>query len=387
MADDGIQSLVAGFVNVTGSDDERARFYLNASNWDLNSAIAAFFDSDSGDIVEPTPVPSTNTDSTMSDSVPNKTSEKSKGQTKRSSNQGNSRFATLSSYKKDDSSSEEEGQTYYAGGSERSGQQIIGPNKKKKDLTKGIFEAAKSHGAQAVEDESRKAKGSNAFVGAGFTLGSNVDESKQVGNSMSGSGSSADNKQRTTTVIKFWQNGFSIDNGPLRDPKDPGNSDFMESIKRGEVPNEFRQFASGNEVHVNMEDHRNEEFVKPKDTVRAFTGAGHTLGSPTPGFVKQEESLRAPPPVVPSQPAFKVDESKPYTTIQIRLADGTRLVAKFNTDNTIGDIRNVVQNAKPGHSNFKLMTTFPNKELTNDGETIEEAKLKNAVIVQRIIIK
>lgn len=397
MADDGVQDLLTNFVSVTGSDEERAKFYLNASNWDLNSAIAAFFDSDSGDISEPVSVPPTENRMSAKGSVvdddddeSSMSTEKSKpkGQSKRPSNQGNSRFATLSSYKNDDSSSDEEGQTFYAGGSETSGQQIVGPNKKKKDFTQGIFEAAKSHGAQAVTgDEPRKPKSSNAFSGAGFTLGSNVDPSKQIGNSLAGAGGSSNdsNEKPKTTVIKFWQNGFSVDDGPLRDPNNPDNADFMDSIKRGEVPNELRQFVRGNEIHVNMEDHRTEDYVKPKEIVKPFTGAGYTLGSPSPNVVvKQEEPPIGAPSAVPSRPAFKVDESKPSTTIQIRLADGTRLVTKFNTHNTIGDIRNVVQNAKPGQSNFKLMTTFPNKELVNDDQTIEDAKLKNAVIVQRM---
>ncbi len=30
------------------------------------------------------------------------------------------------------------------------------------------------------------------------------------------------------------------------------------------------------------------------------------------------------------------------------------------------------------------MTSFPNKELTNDSETIDEGKLQNAVIIQKL---
>lgn len=33
--------------------------------------------------------------------------------------------------------------------------------------------------------------------------------------------------------------------------------------------------------------------------------------------------------------------------------------------------------------NFVLMTTFPNKELTDDGQSLTEANLLNAVIMQR----
>ena len=35
-------------------------------------------------------------------------------------------------------------------------------------------------------------------------------------------------------------------------------------------------------------------------------------------------------------------------------------------------------------ANFVLQTTFPNRELTNESETIEQAKLLNAVVVQRM---
>jgi len=34
--------------------------------------------------------------------------------------------------------------------------------------------------------------------------------------------------------------------------------------------------------------------------------------------------------------------------------------------------------------NFVLMTTFPNKELMDDSQQLSEAKLLNAVIVQRL---
>ena len=35
--------------------------------------------------------------------------------------------------------------------------------------------------------------------------------------------------------ITFWSNGFSVDNGPLRDFNDPENAEFVDSIKRGLV--------------------------------------------------------------------------------------------------------------------------------------------------------
>jgi len=48
-------------------------------------------------------------------------------------------------------------------------------------------------------------------------------------------------------------------------------------VKR-EVPRELIRNSRGGEVNLNMEDHREHEYVKPKVSTRAFTGAGHTLG-------------------------------------------------------------------------------------------------------------
>lgn len=49
------------------------------------------------------------------------------------------RFATVSSLNEDISSDEEEGQAFYAGGSEHSGQQVLGPGKKKNDFVAEMF--------------------------------------------------------------------------------------------------------------------------------------------------------------------------------------------------------------------------------------------------------
>ncbi len=38
-------------------------------------------------------------------------------------------------------------------------------------------------------------------------------------------------------------------------------------------------------VHVDLEDHRNEEFTKAVVKPKPFSGKGHTLGSPAPTVV------------------------------------------------------------------------------------------------------
>ena len=48
---------------------------------------------------------------------------------------------------------QEEGEAFYAGGSETSGQQILGPPKKKdgRDFVKEMFKKAREHGAEAID--------------------------------------------------------------------------------------------------------------------------------------------------------------------------------------------------------------------------------------------
>ena len=46
-----------------------------------------------------------------------------------------------------------------------------------------------------------------------------------------------------------------------------------------EIPQELLRLSRGGEVHVNMEDHRHEDYTPPpKPKVQAFSGAGHKLG-------------------------------------------------------------------------------------------------------------
>jgi UBX domain-containing protein 1 len=45
-----------------------------------------------------------------------------------------------------------------------------------------------------------------------------------------------------------------------------------------EIPAELAAQARGRELQLEMEDHRQEEFVAPKTKAQAFTGAGRLLG-------------------------------------------------------------------------------------------------------------
>ena len=59
---------------------------------------------------------------------------------------------------------------------------------------------------------------------------------------------------------------------------------------------------------------------------------------------------------------------------------------KFNHTHTVADIRLFVAQ-QPGYEavTFQLQTNFPNKALTDDSQTLQEAQLLNATIMQKLV--
>lgn len=174
---------------------------------------------------------------------------------------------------------------------------------------------------------------------------------------------------------------------------DPANQEILRSIHSGQAPHALMGVEPGQLTDVNIFRRTEEDYQPPKKPRNPFSGAGQRLGAPVPGEVATP-STTAPPPAaaVPAAaattsatPAMAVDSSAPTTQLQIRLGDGTRLVSRFNHTHTVGDIYRFV-NASSVSSrsrDYVLQTTFPNKEYKEHGQTLKEAGLINAVVVQK----
>lgn len=73
---------------------------------------------------------------------------------KKSKNRSNDRVVTLHTMNKSSSSDDEEqGQAFYAGGSERSGQQVLGPPRRRpnRNIVDEIFRSAQESGAEIID--------------------------------------------------------------------------------------------------------------------------------------------------------------------------------------------------------------------------------------------
>ncbi|CAJ0843373.1 7288_t:CDS:10, partial [Entrophospora sp. SA101] len=162
--------------------------------------------------------------------------------------------------------------------------------------------------------------------------------------------------------LTFWRNGFSVEDGPLMAYDDPENQEFLKAIRSGQ----------NQPVDVRVSRRLDEDYKPPpKKPTRPFSGSGQRLGSITP--------------VVVSSQKFEVDESLPITSLQIRLADGTRMLARFNHTHTVNDIRNFINASRVGEAqrNYLLQTSFPVNDLNDGSQTLEEASLLNSVVIQR----
>ncbi|XP_077547946.1 NSFL1 cofactor p47-like isoform X2 [Haemaphysalis longicornis] len=370
MADSEHSDLIAQFCGVTGADSSRAKLCLESAAWNLQLALASFYEDhdesmDRTSSREPSPEPVEPPKSPKHVTI---ASDKGKAPARSSG----------------------------------SGQQVLGPGKKpdsKENFVVEVFKAAKKHGAQVLEPGSEEAArhgahggGASWFRGTGYRLGCMSNDSQPVSAPSAAEGSAGRSggaalPPPVSRVLKMWQDGFSIDDGPLHNYQDQESQEFLQAIRQGEIPRELLQEAEGAEVNLNMEDHRHEQFVAPARARLAFVGEGHRLGSVTPTLSR---------PVVPTPPrehteknakeGVHLNEALPTTNIQIRLSDGTKLVAQMNHTHTVGDIRKYIVTARPEYeaATFILLTTFPHKELTDDKATLKDANLLNAVIVQRL---
>lgn len=147
------------------------------------------------------------------------------------------------------------------------------------------------------------------------------------------------------------------------------------------APPSILNVLPGQPVELRVAKRTTDDYVAPKRG--AFHGSGNRLGAPVPDIASSSASAsgstsmpgsftpEAPPPAASDSqpdramgaPKFEVDQSKPTTSVQIRLADGTRsvllsyvtytlphttpslfirMVARMNHTHTVLDLRNFI---------------------------------------------
>ena len=228
---------------------------------------------------------------------------------------------------------------------------------------------------------------SSNFRGPAQTLGGDDAPSRSVDDPEA-------NRPPAPQVVKrrlhFWENGFSVDDGPLYDINKPENAEILKMIHKGRAPLNIMNVEPNSEVDVSVEEHHG-PYVQPKQKYQPFAGQGQRLGSPTVSAQGEPAAPRLNNPPRSQSGAqsapVTIDSDQPTISLQIRLGDGTRLVSRFNTTHTIGDVYEFVSASSPASSArpWALMTTFPSRELTDMTVQLGDTSdlKKGGVVVQK----
>ncbi len=175
----------------------------------------------------------------------------------------------------------------------------------------------------------------------GFPSGSEQDEEEEEEED---DGEPAD--QVAIRTLTFWQDGFSIGDGPLMSYDDARNKAILESIKSGQAPRALLNVKIGQRVELRVAKRLDKKFeAPPAKAKKPFSGSGNRLGSPASemvgnvsmvgqssmaaGRAMEEMEGNSAKGEIGNQSqvqggAFNLDQDKPQTAIQVRLADGTK---------------------------------------------------------------
>ncbi|KAE8679709.1 Plant UBX domain-containing protein 3 [Hibiscus syriacus] len=268
-------ALINSFIDITSSSKEEALFFLESHQWDLDAAVSTFFDSNSTAAQQPRSIAPpvsgavnkspTSSPSDSADYSPSQSPSRSRSPSparpsrppytlrsrrnadkKPSGSDGsNSRgVRTLADLNRSppggSDSDSDEGQDYFTGG-EKSGMVVRDPSKHH-DVD-SIFNQARQAGAMEGSDDCFRPSSSSTrrFSGTarlltGETVAPAPPPPPEVVNH----------------TVTFWRNGFTIDDGPLRQLNDPASASFMESVMRSECPKDLQPADPRTKVELHL---------------------------------------------------------------------------------------------------------------------------------------
>mmetsp|Transcript_147419 Transcript_147419/g.209211 ORF Transcript_147419/g.209211 Transcript_147419/m.209211 type:complete len:179 (+) Transcript_147419:252-788(+) len=178
----------------------------------------------------------------------------------------------------------------------------------------------------------------------------------------------------------MYRNGFTVGDGPLRDYESPDNKKFLSDMMKGYVPQELINQMGTDQIDVDLNDKRGEEYKEPpKPSFTSFSGGGTSLGGVpdnNPYVDVSNVDVKAEPP--------KVDKSKPTTRVQLRLHTGKTVEVELNLDTKVLELSNYAMSMAPVNGEFQLVGGFPPKP-ADISKTIEEAGLDDAKVIQKVL--
>lgn len=287
----------------------------------------------------------------------------------------------------DDDELDDKTNTNFFTGGEKSALQVEDPNKKDKNreqsLIDQIFKKAQEQMSQPDDRPSANQPEFEApkFTGTGFKLGDGTEPSE----TFIDPNAHRHRPTKVTRELTFWKQGFTVGDGPLHRYDDPANEQVLQELNRGRVPVSLLNVEFGQDVDVSVIK-KNDQDYQPKKKIGGYHGHGQRLGSPVPGESFEKPVVSEPEVSKPQEVDNSNESSNGDSLVQIRFANGKKTSHKFNSTDpilTVYEFVRVHEFNEQGRP-FNLSHAFPVKPIEDsDDVTVADAKLKNAVIVQR----
>ncbi len=154
----------------------------------------------------------------------------------------------------------------------------------------------------------------------------------------------------------------------FRSYEDPKNKKFLEDLHEGVVPREIQsKYKQG--LEVGLIDKKEEDYKEPPKPVQMFQGQGVQMGQQNVPVIKSTGVANEP----------KIDESKETGILQIKFTNGEKKQIKVNRDTQFKSVREYIQSLLVGQS-FMIKKVFPQTDITQSQETIEELDLFDSTI-------
>jgi len=422
---------IGEFVNVTQATVDVAHSFLERANGDLPLAVSLYLAES-----EPGSSASSAAPSASSSAAPSVSNSQAPSRSSSSANFAasarahqapKSRFATFSDLAKQEEESERNGansqdpHNLFTGG-ERSGLAVTPQQQNPSDLVNKIVQQAQmnaprpnsnfdGYDEEEEEDEAPRVqqKKQPAFKGKGARLGTETDPSPSSEpspgpsspqsppasfpsilqsilqqNTMEEDEDSSEVQERT---LNFWNEGFSVDDGPLYRFDDPANQAYLRSIHSGRAPMSLLNVKARQPVDVKVVE-RHSPYIKPAATLQN-TGPGQRLGSPTPSdqaYILANQTaaqMSAQNTATSSAPAEPQLGREGNAAVQVRLADGSVRRARFDRDGPVQQLYDYVDELSSSTRPYVLQLPMPPKKLDEKQQSLGSAGAVGAVVVQR----
>merc|ERR1712212_76948 len=126
------------------------------------------------------------------------------------------------------------------------------------------------------------------------------------------------------------------------------------------------------------------KYLEEEQSRQPFHGAGNVLGAPSTSASRVVVEPSVSNPLHP----LEINPSQPKGNIQVRLADGGKLVLTLNHSHTIRDLKHEIRAKQQNQDQreFMLVTVgAPPKKFIDENQTVKDAGLISAAVLQRFV--